>query len=194
MKFALIVLFSINYAVGHAQSATAEEKALRQNADFTTFLNSVRKNNPTGCLCKRNEYVVFSFLTRNNKVASLCVSKALTTSIGYLIYRFGTTAKTEFMFPADTLNSFSQFTFAHYSRGGGKQNAAMYVSSFRFTNGDYTYTLHDNWNSEDDRTTKGVDVINNKTGKTVSFDARGKATGSLFAFTNGQVVKETDEL
>lgn len=194
MKRLILVVLLLHGFTLFAQTINAEEKKLREAADFSSFLINVKKNSTKGCLCKSNEYPVFSFQTKAGKTASLCVSKQLTTTAGYLIYRFGTKAKIELAFPTDTLNSLSQFSFAHYNRGGGKENAAMYVSSFRFTNGDYTYTLYDNWNSKDDRYAEGVIVANNKTGKSTSIDAKGKVTGSLFAFSNNTVVKERDEL
>ncbi|HEX8315301.1 MAG TPA: hypothetical protein VF609_09920 [Flavisolibacter sp.] len=70
----------------------------------------------------------------------------------------------------------------------------MYINSLHFTNGDYTYTLHDDWTSEDNHYSKGLHVTNNKTGKTASLDAKGKIIGSLFPFANTSVVRESDEL
>jgi hypothetical protein len=173
---------------------SAEEKELRQKADLTAFLRDVKNNNTAGCLCQANEYVVFSFTTNNNKRASLCVSRKVTTTSGYLVYRFGTKAKPELTFPADTLNSFSQFRFGYYYRGGGKQNAAMNVNSLHFDNGGFTYTLHDDWNSENGQISKGVIISNNKTGKGTRINAKGKVIGRLSVFANSTIVTTTDEL
>ena len=192
LSFLSIILFFSFCAV--AQTMTAEEKDLRQSADMSSFLAEVKKNKTANCLCKPNEYVVFSFSTKANKTASLCVSKKLSTTTGYLVYRFGTKAKTELSFPSDTLNSFSQFSYAYYSRGGGKQNAAMTLNHFRFTNAGFTYMLFDDWHSEDGQFAKGVEVTNNKTGKTIYFPARGKAIGDLTVFANSKIVTESDEL
>lgn len=186
-----VLLFSLKAV---AQAVSAEEKELRQSADVNTFLNEVKKNPTVSCLCKPNEYVVFSFNTKANKTASLCVSKKVTTTSGYLVYRFGTKAKTELTFPTDTLNSFSQFRFAYYYRGGGKQNAAMNVNSLHFDNGDYTYTLHDDWNSEDDHVSKGIIITNNKTSKGTTIDAKGKVIGRLSVFAYRTIVTPSDEL
>ncbi|MDB5207303.1 MAG: hypothetical protein JWR72_2378 [Flavisolibacter sp.] len=177
-----------------SQKMNEEETKLRSSADFSSFLSAVKNNNTKGCLCKSNEFVVFSFSTKANKTASLCVTKKITTTSGYLIYRFGTKAKNELTFPSDTLNSFSQFSFAHYNRGGGKQNAAMNINSFRFTNGGYTYTLYENWNSEDDRYSKGIIAENNKTSKNTTINAKVKVIGSLYPFTYTNMVTESDEL
>jgi hypothetical protein len=194
VKQAILLLCILLSFSSLAQTITQEENQQRRHADFTSFINDVKRNNVKDCLCKAEEYVVYSFQTRSNKTASLCVSKNVSASAGYLIYRFGTKAKVELTFPADTINSFTQYCFAHYNRGGGKQNAAMYVNSFHFTNGDYTYTLHDDWNSEDDHYAKGIIITNNKTSKSTSLDAKGKATGSLWPLVNRNIVKESDEL
>jgi len=177
-----------------AQKMNEEERQQRASADFSSFLSAVKTNSTKGCLCKSNEFVVFSFQTKANKTASLCVSKNITKTSGYLLYRFGTKAKIELAFPLDTLNSLSKFSFAHYNRGGGKQNAAMSVNNLVFTNGSTTYTLYDDWNAEDNRKARGIIATNNKTGKSVSMKAKGKVIGSLYPFSNANMVAESDEL
>ena len=194
MKYILLISFILSSVLSKAQNMTAEEKHQRAGADFTAFLNEVKKNSIQSCLCKAFEYVVFSVNTRSNKMASLCVSKNLSPTAGYLVYRFGTKAKIELTYPADTLNSLTQFSFAHYNRGGGKQNAAMYVNSFRFSNAGFTYSLNDDWSSEDNQYSKRITITNNKTGKSTTMDAKGKATGTLQSLINKNIVRETDEL
>lgn len=191
---ALLAMFICCTVYARAQTMTAEEKALRKGADFAVFMQDVKTNSTQGCMCNKREYVVFSFTTTTKKTASLCISKNASAAAGYLVYRFGSKTKTEFSFPADTLNAFSKFSFGHYYRGGGKQNAAMYINSLHFANGDYTYTLHDDWNSEDDHYAKGIIVINHKTKKTIAIKPKGKVTGTLSHFAGRNLVPETDEL
>jgi hypothetical protein len=171
---------------------TMAEKELRKSANFNAFIKEVKQNSRTGCLCTTNEFPVYSFAVTGNKIASLCIAKNTSEKAGYLIYRFGSKSKTELAFPGDSLNSFSQFSFAHYNRGGGKQNAAMYVNILRFSNGGFEYTLRDDWNSEDNRYSKGLEVSNNT--KSRSHTAKGKVTGSLWVFVNRNLVPESDEL
>jgi hypothetical protein len=173
---------------------TEKERQLRQGADFTSFLKDVMANSKQTCLCQNNEYAIYSFSTKNNKTASLSISKNASTTQGYLVYRFGTKNKIEMTFPTHTLNSFSKFTYAEYHRGGGKQNAAMSINSLRFTNNDFTYTLYENWSSEDDRYQKGIDVTSNNTGKTAFLEAKGKVTGTLYSFRNRNIVTPSNEL
>jgi hypothetical protein len=166
-----------------------EEEELRVKGNFSEFFGSVKSNKDLNCLCKQNEYLIFNFTTSTNKIASLCSSKIVTMSSGYLVYRYGARNKTELEYPADTLNSFSKFEFSAYSRGGGKQNAAMELNSLSFTNNNFTYTLFDEYYSEDKSHPKGIRITNNTTKKEVTINVKGKATGHLSVFRGKQIVK-----
>lgn len=112
-------------------------------------------------LCKTSETVVFAFQLKNQKWVSVCREK----KDAYLVYRFGTKTKIEFTYPAvlDS-TSWQQFTFRHYSRGGGIQNAAMNIAYLSFTNNNADYEVYDTWTAEENVQGCGVSVsINNKT-------------------------------
>ncbi|MBC7867271.1 MAG: hypothetical protein H7X88_07040 [Gloeobacteraceae cyanobacterium ES-bin-316] len=131
------------------------------------------------------EEVVFAFQLKNKKWVSLCKEK----TEKYIVYRMGTQNKVELQYPAvlDS-TSWQQFTFMGYSRGGGKQNAAMNVAFLRFTNNDADYEIYETWNAEDDKQQCGITI---KTGgKTI--DAKGNVKsrkGYLLSMQHNQKIK-----
>ncbi len=183
------MLSSIFNFVNAQKRINKEERELRTTGNFSDFLKSVKNNSAQNCLCQQNEYVIFNFNTSSNKTVSLCISKMITPNSGYLIYRYGTRSKIELIYPMDTLNSFSKFKFLTYSRGGGKENAAMELSNVSFTNNNFTYTLYDDYYSEDESHPKGIMITNNSTNKKVIMGAKGKVIGHLSAFREKNIVK-----
>jgi hypothetical protein len=85
--------------------------------------------------CAPQEKVIFSCATANAKVISLCSSSALTSSDGYLQYRFGRGGKLELIYPATKEHPSKHFQFGQlfYTSAGGKY--------LKFKNGEYTYIL-----------------------------------------------------
>jgi hypothetical protein len=86
--------------------------------------------------CTSEETVVFSCPVSKQKVASICKSKELSETTGYLQYRFGKLGKPEIMFPPQTERpgKYVKYKRVIYSGGGG--------SYFRFNNPPYTYAVH----------------------------------------------------
>jgi hypothetical protein len=114
-----------------------------------------------GILKLANEEVIFGFaLKKSNKIVLLCKDK----NDSYLVYRFGTRDKVELSYPtAPDKTSWKKFEYSGYSRGGGKQNAAMLDQSLSFTNNGVRYELYENWNSEEDFIVRiGINVTANK--------------------------------
>jgi hypothetical protein len=87
--------------------------------------------------CMPEEKVIFSCDTANAKVISLCSSSTLTSSDGYLQYRFGPAGKPEFVYPAtrEHPGKYFQLGTLMYSGGGGE--------FLKFRNGEYTYIVFD---------------------------------------------------
>lgn len=114
-------------------------------------------------LCKSNEAVAFAFQLKNKKWVSVCRDK----NDKYLVYRFGTKDKIELTYPAllDT-TSWQQFSFWQYSRGGGKQNAAMEVAFLTFSNMNTDYEVYETWTVEEGKPICGITV--NVKGKSTS--------------------------
>jgi hypothetical protein len=119
------------------------------------FALSLLSQNPSGCLCKKNEKIVFSFLTQNNKIVSVCSEK----KDKYMVYRFGTQAKTELQYPVVLdESSWQKFELYSYFRGGGKENAGIDENHLSFTNDDIKYEIFEDYSALDNRIDLGVIV------------------------------------
>ena len=90
-------------------------------------------------LCHPGESTVFSFLTESGKTVSLCAGP----KSAYLVYRFGTAAKTELQYPAVLdASSWQKFTYWAYHRGGGVANASEELRQLSFKNKGVEYQLY----------------------------------------------------
>ncbi len=108
-----------------------------------------------------NEEIIYSFETKNGKKMSLVKDK----SNKYIQYRFGTKSKIEMEFPANrTKESWKQFHYNSYWRGGGIQNAGMEVDNLQFTNDGYQYLLFRTYHAEGEVYSAGI-IITDKKGK-----------------------------
>lgn len=108
---------------------------------------------------KSNEEVVYSFDTKAGKKMLLVKDKGNE----YIQYRFGTKDRVEMEFPlARDKDSWKQFKYKSYHRGGGKQNAGMDLEYLTFLNNGYTYTLFKSYYAEDGSFSTGVTVLNSK--------------------------------
>lgn len=140
-------------------------------------------------LCKPNESTVFAFQLENNKWVSVSKEK----NGKYLVYRFGNKDKIELQVPAvlDT-SSWNRFLFSGYSRGGGKENAAMRFGYLSFRNKETIYEVYELWNSEDDGEHCGLTVIiDNKAGNLKGVLA--SRHGNLLDLLYEDKVKKTED-
>jgi len=88
-------------------------------------------------LCAADEQVVFGCQLKNKKMASLCASKVLNASTGYVQYRFGTSKSLELEYPAQRALPKGHFYISSTAYSGGG------ASRVRFKNGDAEYFLFD---------------------------------------------------
>ncbi|MEI6334525.1 MAG: hypothetical protein WCS87_08205 [Methylococcaceae bacterium] len=90
-----------------------------------------------GSHCSEQEQTVFS-CSLGKKIVSVCASKDISPTSGYLQYRFGKQAVPELIFPASTEPAFPrtdiQARILMFSGGGG--------SYLRFINGRYNYIVY----------------------------------------------------
>ncbi|MCT2562258.1 hypothetical protein [Chryseobacterium herbae] len=106
-----------------------------------------------------NEETIFSFDTKNGKKMTLVKDK----KNSYIQYRFGSKDRVEMEFPATrTKESWKQFTYSSYHRGGGKQNAGMDLNYLTFTNNNYQYQLFRTYSAEDESFSTGITVTDSK--------------------------------
>ncbi len=95
-------------------------------------------------LCAKTENVIFNCrIEKSTKLLSVCGSKDLDQTKGYLQYRFGRTGAIELEFPADRQNTQKQFGYSRYTRP-----LVTYLTLSFETNG-YEYSLHQDDNSEE---------------------------------------------
>lgn len=140
-------------------------------------------------LCKAGEEIIFAFQVKNGKWVSICKEK----NGNYIVYRFGTKDKVEMQYPAKPdSNSWQQFTFQGYMRGGGKQNAAMRFGYLNFNNNGVDYEVYDTWSSEDDKESCGISIKMEK--KTVGMNGILKSRkGSLVELIYEDKIKKEPE-
>jgi hypothetical protein len=108
--------------------------------------------------CAPGERVVYSCPTTNSKLISLCSSSTLTSSEGYLQYRFGPAGKPELIYPATREHPSKHFQLGGimYSGGGG--------AYLKFVNGEYTYKVFSYINSSGE----AAGVVVSKSGKRIA--------------------------
>src|SRR5579871_1334535 len=136
-----------------------------------------------------NEIVIFSFETYNGKKATLNKD----TANKYIIYRFGTKDKIEFEFPEKSQNSWTDFIYSFYLRGGGTQNEGMDLNYIYFTNRDFKYVIYDTYVAIGNKQEVGIRIINLKTNKTtIKKGDRKTRKGTLVDFRDNNLLKIGD--
>ncbi|MDD4929554.1 MAG: hypothetical protein PHP85_09785 [Gallionella sp.] len=86
-------------------------------------------------LCEPSEVTRFScVLGKSHKIASVCSSPKLTSTEGYLQYRFGTPRKIELRFPPTLEGTQTQFTFESHLENGE-------FESLNFSIGNHEYSV-----------------------------------------------------
>ncbi len=99
------------------------------------MMNAVASNSS---LCQKEETILFSCSTKQNKIISLCASRKLSATSGYIQYRFGNKEAVELTYPANQTvlaNKAFQGRSQMFSGGGG-----IYL---RFKNQVYDYLLYE---------------------------------------------------
>ncbi|MEO9533409.1 MAG: hypothetical protein ABJG68_00310 [Crocinitomicaceae bacterium] len=108
-------------------------------------------------LLLENEHVLFSFKTIAGKTCMIAHEK---TNEKYLVYRYGTAEHIELEYPKDKSNSWSKFTYEFYYRGGGKENLGLDINSLSFENGNYRYSVYQDYSAENESYSCGINVTN----------------------------------
>lgn len=110
------------------------------------------------------------------KVLSLCASKDLSPSSGYLQYRFGKSGALELEFPSARDGSQSQFSYARYTR------YQVSKASVNFRKEGYLYSVFDHFDGESGKPsrTRGVQIrFAGEQKKTVSLVCDGASVSHL---------------
>lgn len=140
-----------------------------------------------------NEVLIFSFETKNGKVAVLSKDR----HDEYIVYRFGTKDKIELEYPDEkTGDSWKKFTYSFYLRGGGIDNLGMDLNYLAFVNGGYKYVLYTNYRAEaGNQENIGVKILDSKTDKPIA-DIKGKRAtrkGTLIDFRDNELINQDEE-
>lgn len=112
-------------------------------------------------LCRDNEEVVYSFRTlEEQKVVSLCIND----KEDYIIFRYGTEEKIEIEYPDILDDSWNNFAYCYYLRGGGPDNEGMDLNFITFKNKECSYVLYEKYYATEDEHQYGMIIINNDNG------------------------------
>jgi hypothetical protein len=96
-----------------------------------------------GSLCYKDETIVFSAAVKgNDKLVSICSSRKLDESEGYLQYRFGRPEKIELCFPESRKDTQSQFQYSRYTR------PLVTYLTLKFEINRYRYSIHEDYDAE----------------------------------------------
>jgi hypothetical protein len=134
LKFVLLVLFIIILCAPHVSTGHRAVNHSLMAAD------SIKP----GSLCTRNERVVWSCETlKERKLASVCGSKDLDETRGYVQYRFGRVGQVEMEFPRERANTQAAFKYSRYTR------PLVTYLRLEFVNDGFAYAISDDDNSEE---------------------------------------------
>jgi len=127
-------------------------------------------------LCKADEINILTFMTAENKTMSICAGK------DFIIYRYGKKNSMEMEFPGDKRNSWSQFRYSFYIRGGGPENEGIDINYLKFKYRGADYTVYEEYSSADNKKLCGIKIRDRATGKETDIPALpATVTGSLAA-------------
>jgi hypothetical protein len=140
-------------------------------------------------LLQDNEECVFSFNTKNGKTMLLAKDK----SNKYMVYRFGKKDKIELEYPQKDDQSWSQFTYNYYFRGGGKQNAGLDIDNVRFEIDGYTYIIYSSYSAGDDNNDEsysiGINIYDKNDNRIKIVGIPKTEKGNLQGFRTNELIK-----
>ena len=136
-----------------------------------------------------DESIVFSFKTKKGKTMNIVLGK----DEKYLTYRFGTNDKVELQFPENLKNTFEQFTYNYYFRGGGAMNMGLDLNYLSFNGETHQFVIFDEWSADEGgegTTAVGIKIIDLSTKNEVIIEGDNTTKkGSLVDFRYNGLVK-----
>lgn len=158
------------------------------SSNNSILLNSNKKNEYSENLCKDTEKILFSFKTeKTNKIMSLCVSN---NQPDYIIYRFGTKENIELEYPNNINESWGQFTYSYYLRGGGKENAGLDLNYLTFAKDNYEYKIYQEYDAEKDLTNVGIRIKDKDNSREVEITGQANTViGNLLELRENRKIK-----
>jgi len=143
-----------------------------------------------------DEEIIFSFKSEKGKTMNILLQK----DKKYLVYRFGTEQKTELQFPEELSNTFEQFSYSYYFRGGGAANAGLDLNYLSFSGDTHKFIIFQEYSAEGEegdgeQSAVGIRIVDLKTNK--EFEISGinsTVSGDLSVFRDNGLVKIIEEL
>lgn len=106
-------------------------------------------------LCLLSEEIIISFkFVDSDKILTVAASKEQ----DYLVCRMGTKDAIELEFPQDKTNSWDQFEYSYYMRGGGPENLGMSFDHLSFETDSFSYEVYYEYNSADEEQLVGLHI------------------------------------
>lgn len=142
-------------------------------------------------LMLNDEKLVFSFKTKKGKTMNIVLQK----DGKYMAYRFGTENNVELQFPEKLENTFEQFTYTYYFRGGGAMNMGLDLNYLSFKGDTHKFVIFDEWSAgenenEEESKSVGIKIIDLATKKEVVIEGiYSTVKGSLIDFRDNGLVK-----
>jgi len=140
-------------------------------------------------LCTKAEKTIWTCtIQKTMKTASLCASKDLDSSKGYVQYRFGKAGKIELQFPSSKENSQEQFRYSRYTR------PLVTYLTLTFENNGFTYKIEDVNNAEEKPPINDAFIkVTSPDGKETELKCKQPTKGSLMELED-IVPKSDDEM
>jgi hypothetical protein len=139
-------------------------------------------------LCKNDEEVVYSFRTsEEQKVVTLCINNEK----DYIIFRYGTQDKIEIEYPDISDDSWNNFAYCYYLRGGGPENEGLDLNFLTFKSKEYSYILYEKYYAPENDHQYGLVIINNNNGDENDISGSSDSvTGTLIDFRwNSKIIE-----
>jgi hypothetical protein len=138
-----------------------------------------------------NESIIFSFETANGKHVALVQD----TADKYIVYRFGSKEKIEFEYPEKTADSWKQFKYSYWLRGGGPINEGIDLNYVCFENKGYRYIIYDTYAAVGNVKDIGVRVMDLATKKETYIPGKLKTRkGTMIDLRFKDLIAKSDEL
>lgn len=171
MKKLKLIIIMLIIIISGCRAKTSNEKSntstLKETKIEKTEIKKINLYNDS--LIKENEEILFSFFIVNeNKVVTFAKSK---NEPSYMIYRFGNKDNIEVEFPKNLINSWHEFTYSYYFRGGNLENEGLDLNYVTFEKNGIKYKIFQEYSSEKNGIDVGIEEINMKTNKSIIYRA-----------------------
>ncbi|MDU9048701.1 MAG: hypothetical protein Q3M30_07600 [Candidatus Electrothrix sp. Rat3] len=155
------------------------------------FAASAATAKPVDPLRQKGETTVFAFRLKNSG-KYLSVSQGKADGRDYLVCRFGKPSAVELEFPAKKENSWDEFSYWWYLRGGGPQNDGMDLNYLAFVNNDWEYVVYEEYAAVPDTYEVGVLLVRPSDCKYIDLlGVPDSVVGALMSFRdNENIVQE----